>query len=520
MRNKLLFLAFLEGALVMLLETAAPIVVAPVLGHSVIVWSIVLSLSVGALALGYFLGGFLSKKDRTYDFLMRLFSANALIIMIGWVLLHMQNFSEQDLVTGTFSYLILALVLFFPSIFFGASTPVIVQILNSTVSNEKGIAGKVFSISTIGGIISSLVTGYFLIDSLGLSHTLLVGTILCVLLPVFHFLKSKNFPFIAVSGVNLLFAFYFIIANPQILDSDKFKVLHFSEGISGQLLVADFKDEKQNTRILLINRMGQTSYNLESNFSNWTYVNFMTSAASMYPQGSKTLVLGLGGGNVPRQIKHYLGHQVDAVELDNRIIALSEEYFDQLNARVNTYNDDARRFVKTCEDTYNFIVLDIFNGEIMPSHGLSLEAFEDIKTVLKPGGLIAINFNGFVTGKEGIGGRSVIKTLKEAGFKVDAFDASAGQNKESERNMIYFAYLDTPKWAECKVHTNMAGGEYKIGEHLMPISEISKGDAFVITDDRPIMEYINRYAAESWRKQYLSDYTKKFRKEFGLPLVK
>ena len=87
MKNKLFLLTLLEGGLVMLLETASPIVVAPVIGHSVMVWAIMLSLSVGALAIGYFLGGWFSKKERNYRFLMQLFAGNALIILIGYILL-------------------------------------------------------------------------------------------------------------------------------------------------------------------------------------------------------------------------------------------------------------------------------------------------------------------------------------------------------------------------------------------------------------------------------------------------
>jgi predicted membrane-bound spermidine synthase len=449
---------------------------------------------------------------------MKLFTVNAAIIFLGYILMYFQNGSETDLVSPFFSYLISIVIVFIPLVIFGSSTPVIIALMQEMDNSPS--TGKVFSNSTIGGILFSLLTGYFLIDTFGVGNTILLAVILCSLMPLSYFLKAKQNKALIVTSLLPLFSLIFMSTKPVLPETEGFKTLHFSEGITGQLIVADFLENKEETRILLINRMGQTKLNLKTNFSGWPYVNYLTSAASIYPEGSRTLVLGLGGGMVPRQISHYLKHNVDAVEIDQRIIDLSEEYFNNLQARINSYNDDARRFVKSVDAKYDFIVLDIFNGEIMPSHGLSKEAFSDIERILNPGGLIAINFNGFLSGKEGAAGRSLIKTLKSAGFNLSVFDCSAGKDSESQRNLIYFAYKVAPNWKNAKVHTVIAGKEYKISEHLMSFSEIPSGISYLITDDKPVLEYINRYAADSWRKDYLKHYTKKFRQKFQLPLVR
>lgn len=519
MHKKILFLAFIEGGLVMLLETASPIVVSPVLGHSMIIWSIMLCLSIGSLAIGYFIGGWLTKKERSYTYLMNLFLINTLIIFVGWLLLFIQNYSLSEIVTPFFTSIIIVFLLIIPLILFGASTPIIISFLNQMKNSTSSIAGDVFSISTVGGIFFSLLTGFYLIDNFGVSRTILIAILICSLFPLLYFVKSKRWIKTSLITITMLVSMLFLFKKNTLTKTDNFQTIHFSEGITGQLIVADFEENKQKHRILLINRMGQTKINLENNYSDWSYINYLTSAASIYPTGSKTLVLGLGGGILPKQIKHYLGHDVDAVELDERIIELSDKYFNNLNTKINIVNDDARRYIKTTEKHYNFIVLDIFNGEIMPSHGLSKEAFEDIDNILKPGGLIAINFNGFINGKEGTAGRSLIKTLKSAGYKVSLFETGAGDQSEAERNMLYFAYKETINWNLATVNTMLEGKEYKIGQHLYDMSSINMKNSFLITDDYPIMEYINRYAANSWRKAYLEGYTKKFRKEHKLPLV-
>jgi predicted membrane-bound spermidine synthase len=333
MRNKLLILALLEGGLVMLLETASPIVVAPVLGHSVMIWAMMLSLSVGSLAVGYFLGAWLAKKERDYTFLMKLFLLNALIIFLGWILMYAQNFWSDALVTSTFSMVVILFLLIVPLILFGSSTPVVIAILNKMPEGDSSLAGSVFSISTVGGILFSLLTGYYLIDALGVSDTILFGLFLTAILPVLYFLKAKQWIATGLSGGIALMALILMISEKPLTGSDEFQIKHFSEGITGQLIVADFMENNEMNRVLLINRMGQTKLNLKTNYSSWPYVNYLTSAASIYPQGSKTLLLGLGGGLVSGQINHYLGHSVDAVELDSRIIDLSDQYFDQLLSR-------------------------------------------------------------------------------------------------------------------------------------------------------------------------------------------
>lgn len=519
-KNELITLAFLEGGLVMLLETSSPLIVAPILGHSIIIWATMICLSVGGLALGYFLGGYLSKKQRSEGFVVGLFGINTLLLFIGWAMLSLQNSSGAELATSWFTWMIVAIVLFIPLILFGASTPLIVALLHQKHQDNPAVVGKLYSVSTMGGILFSLMAGYFFIPEIGISDTLLTAIILTSIFPILVYLRQKLYKFalpLLVFGVASI-----VLAQREfeLPNDEDFKVEYFSESINGQLIVADFEMNDQPNRILFINRMGQTWINRKTGFSQWPYVNYVTAAADIYPEGSKSLVLGLGGGIVPKQIAGYSGHTVDAVELDERIVEISKKYFGLRGTGVKMYADDARRFIKNSTKKYNFILFDIFNGEILPSHGLSLEAFQDVKKILDPEGLIVVNFNGFITGKEGLPGRSLIKTIQEAGYTVKIFDTSAGAQSEEDRNLLYLAYLKEPNWDDADIHVRLSEGEHKIGEHLIDPSTIDLNDALIIKDDLPAMEYINRHAAKSWRKSYLENFTLKFKKEEGLPLVK
>ncbi|MFT5860245.1 MAG: putative membrane-bound spermidine synthase [Flavobacteriaceae bacterium] len=518
-KNELLALAFLEGGLVMLLETSSPLIVAPILGHSVVIWATMICLSIGALAIGYFLGGFLSKKKRDESFVIKLFSMNVLILLAGWLMLYLQNYSGADFGTSSFTWTIVFVVLVIPLILFGASTPLIVAILHEKFGDNKEIVGKLYSVSTLGGVIFSLLAGYWFIPEIGISDSILVGVILTSLLPIRYFLRHKNLKFLVPIGGIAIISIFLTQVKAELPKSSKFTELYFSESINGQLIVADFEKDGRDNRILFINRMGQTWIDLENDNSMWPYVNVVTCISKIYPQNSNSLVLGLGGGILPKQLSTFCGHSVDAVEIDQRIIDISEEYFGLKGSGVRSYMDDARRFVKNSEKRYDFVVMDIFNGEILPSHGLSKEAFEDIKSTLRPKGMIVINFNGFLKGKEGLPGRSLIKTLKAAGFKLKLLDADMGKSKEKDRNMLYLAYLNEPDWTKA-LPLNFGEEEFLISEQLIDPKTINTKDALLITDDKPIMEFINRHAAKSWRESYLENFTLKFKEEYKLPFVK
>ena len=515
-KSDLLALAFIEGGMVMLLETSSPLIVVPILGHSVMIWATMICLSVGALALGYFLGAFLSRKERDDFFPVRMFAIISFILLTGWSLFYLQNFTGLDLGTASFTWIIVFIVLFVPLVIFGATTPVIISILNQKFSIDKSVVGRLYSTSTIGGVLFSLITGYWLIPDMGVSDTILLAIILTSILPFLVYIREKKRIFSLGMSIVIVGAIILTQTQPELTDNDDFKIEYFSESINGQLIVADFEDQGQMNRILFINRMGQTWITKKNRNSIWPYVNTTTCLSYMYPPQSRSLVLGLGGGILPGQLQGFSRHMVDAVEIDQRIIDISREYFG-LNG-VHVICDDARRYVKKCEQSYDFIVLDIFSGEILPSHVLSKEAFEDIRRILRPNGLIAINFNGFLEGNEGLAGRSLMKTLEAAGFQFSIVDANMGKSPVADRNLLYLAYLKKPDWSRAGSVT-FGEEEYFIKDELVEPYTIDYRDGIVITDDSPVMEHLNRFAADKWRDSYLKNFTRTFKKEHELPFV-
>ncbi len=189
--------------------------------------------------------------------------------------------------------------------------------------------------------------------------------------------------------------------------------------------------------------MGQTVVNLKTGISRWSYPEYVTAVSSVLPERSDALILGLGGGSVANRLNRALGLKVDAVEFDARILEVAKRYFG-LSKAVNPIIDDARHYLETTDKKYDLIVSDAAIGEISPAHLYTMESFEKAKTLLKPGGLLVVVFNGFITGETGRAGRSLYKTLDASGYKTHMLPTL---EPEAQRN--HYAHI----FLECLVHS-------------------------------------------------------------------
>ena len=498
----------------MLLELSIPHVIAPVLGNSITIWSTMIMMSVGGLSLGYFLGAFLASKNDFKHGIHKVFASSVILLATCLILISVHNWNGLGFEEPTGSYVLVVLSLFIPSVIFGTLPPLLIS---AGKEKNKNIVGDVFFYSTIGGVLFTLMTGYFFIPEFGLLITLGFGLVL-LLFGLFS-LERKN-PVIGkkkwIIGLFVLFAIgfgnlYKYETNPEI------EVLYFSEGLNGQILVAETPNEK----ILFINRMGQTRVYKANGASVWTYPYFIKSLDSILPQKSKSLVLGLGGGVVTMELQGPdINHIVTAVEIDPQIIHVANEYFGLNSSTVDVIEEDGRRFINRTSESYDFIVLDVFNGEIAPSHILSKEAFHRLKKILGPDGFIVVNFNGFINNIEGVSTRSLIKTIRAAGFELRICPTL--EEGESHRNNIIIAYIKEPDWASAKAPIMYNENACRVGIEFPFYKEkkIQGMEAYVISDDKPIMEDLNKHAAIKWRREYLNDFTLKYRDEWAVPLIK
>jgi spermidine synthase len=510
----LLLLAFIEGGVVMAIELLGARLMAPVYGSSLEVWSIVLAVSVGALALGYFLGGEISKTvNKSFWLQFNFMLASALIVLLPFTSKYLIFDFDPDKL-ALFISLSSLLLLFFPLLLLGSTTPIIISCFEQSTHKPGAVSGKIYALSTCGGIFFTYITGFYLIPEKGLTGTALFAGLLMGAVPFVILILKKKF----VAALLLPAALIVVLFSSKDFTSTDVKVLHHSEGLFGQLLVADIpKDFNKNNgydRVLFLNRLGQTWVDVQSGTSIWNYPNYLVTIGSTLKPNPDVLLLGLGGGTLGRYFSAYLGARVDAVELDERMVDISKKHFNL--SGVKFIVDDARHYIESSRKKYDYIVFDIYKGESPPSHTLSLEAFQTVKELLNPGALVVINFNGFVNGEEGRAGRSLLKTLENAGFFISIIPTP---EEEKYRNCLYVASLHRHNLSGSTIDLNLNGAFVKLETLKLDLQQLDMSDAIVLTDNKPLLEQFNQKASKSWRNDYYYNYTQKL-EERGVKLFK
>ncbi|TAQ87806.1 hypothetical protein B7494_g3872 [Chlorociboria aeruginascens] len=110
---------------------------------------------------------------------------------------------------------------------------------------------------------------------------------------------------------------------------------------------------------------------------------------------ASALVIGLGIGTTPTALMHH-GINTTIVEIDPIVHDYATQYFG-LPANHNAIIDDAVSYASTAAktgQTFDYIIHDVFTGGAEPVDLFTLEFIQDLYTMLKPGGVIAINYAG------------------------------------------------------------------------------------------------------------------------------
>jgi spermidine synthase len=478
-------LSFIEGGVVMSTELVGAKILAPYFGTSLYVWACVMALTLGGLACGYFVGGRLSVQKNHEKILMTSVLCAAIYIcclpMLTFLFVYLaSNFSLIPAVLVSSS-----VVLFPPVFIMGMVSPLIIKSITTTHEEVGKKSGEIYAISTLGGICFTFITAFYSIPQWGLTITLIINAGLLAAFSVFYFAKRKTFFPILFFLASIFFSFKTIHKNPS--------TLYLEEGLLGKLEVEDriYKTDTSSemVRYLLINNIIQSCVDVKTNQSKLIYSNVLAQNLSLVNPNAKTaLVLGLGGGVISNMLTEK-NIQVTAVELDSRVIDVAKKYF-KLSADINIIKDDARHALYQLNNKYDIVVIDLFAGEVTPSHVLSEECFFKIKSLLSPDGFIFINTYGYLTSKAGRGNQILLTTLKQAGF-ASTICYSGDVEHEDYRNLLLFASVKQQSALYASLPKNK-----------IPIFETN----LTTTDDKPIIEFANANAVKRWRFSYLRNF--------------
>jgi spermidine synthase len=126
------------------------------------------------------------------------------------------------------------------------------------------------------------------------------------------------------------------------------------------------------------------------------YPQMMLGALFVKPEPQSVLIIGLGGGTIPRALREVVPRaRIDVVEIDPAVVKVARRYFDLgNNTALNVIEADGRVQVKRAlreQKRYDLVMLDAFDHEYIPEHLLTQEFLKEVKSLLTPGGVLAAN---------------------------------------------------------------------------------------------------------------------------------
>jgi spermidine synthase len=116
-------------------------------------------------------------------------------------------------------------------------------------------------------------------------------------------------------------------------------------------------------------------------------------AWALKPRPKRVLIIGLGGGAMPRFFYRALPEaHIDVAELDPAVLAVAREYFELPDdSRLTVHIGDGRKFVQAAPSKWDLVVLDAYSADDIPRHLATAEFLGEVKAHLEPGAILAGN---------------------------------------------------------------------------------------------------------------------------------
>ncbi|MDZ4178141.1 MAG: fused MFS/spermidine synthase [Coriobacteriia bacterium] len=250
--------------------------------------------------------------------------------------------------------------------------------------------------------------------------------------------------------------------------------------------------DNNGVRTLRFERNQQSSMRLDDTFAtDIEYVGYLHLTRAVVPDPARALVIGLGGGMFVKQLwRDHPALIIDAVELDSEVVAIAREFFALPDdPRINVHVGDGREWLEASGASYDIIVVDAYDDDRIPV-ALTTEGFmHSAVTHLNPGGVIAYNIIGAISGSKSKPLRSLYRTAANVWrtvwlFTVDAIDPGGPR---PENVVLLASDASLPDEELCARIADRVGGRVSVpdferfGEHLYR-GPIRTGDVPILTD--------------------------------------
>lgn len=383
-KNKTLFILFLEGFVSVSLQILIIRQLIPFIGNSVVAMSMVISVFLSALALGYYKGGNVQKNH--LENLFKNFMYAGFFIAIGFSYIFINSFFS---ISNTIininileAFLYLMLFLFTPVYLLGQTIPILTNFVKeNTVSKTAGLS---LAINTIGSVLGSISTSLILLYYIGVAGTIMIN---CVILSLLMYLisvkdnKNTFFKFEKVLLTGLFLSISYGLNN--IYENERFLLTNNYNNYEMVYL-------ENNEKLLLLNK-SFSSLNRD-NIKGFDYIEYIKEVLFLHYEIKNKNVLVLGAGGFTMTMPNDFNNKFIYVDIDKDLKDFSEKYFLENKIPADFIADDARNYLRKSENKYDVIIVDAYtNRKSIPWHLITKEFMSLVSLKLNEDGFAVFN---------------------------------------------------------------------------------------------------------------------------------
>ena len=452
--------AFTVGFIIMAFEILGSRYLNPFFGSGIFTWSSLITTVLMALSAGYFIGGYIADRKPSFNLLgFVVFSASIWFGLMPIFANPLFAFVFDSIKDIRYGSLISAIfLLFVPLSLLGVYSPFAIRLMLRSTHISGTVSGRIYGISTLGSIIGTLVTTFYLIPFIGtvvITYVLFLGTLLCSVSilsaglyqwrgKIYRTMTSLRSIFVvafifwlmlpSASAVSLNYSYFKSADFPRpksIPDSINYNLIETVESPYNTIFI-----HQVGSYITMTFRYDPMQVQSIMNLRNEEqlpalYTQIMTVGLVYADNPKHVLIMGLGGGMTTRYIQRYYPESiVDAVELDRGVIDLAKKYFGVKESnKYRITESDARVYLKRSKEHYDIIMSDAYPNGSIPFHLYTKEFYELVRGHLGEGGCFVMNL---YSTKKLL--KSTLSTLNSVFESVDIF------THPSMKNIVIVAY--------------------------------------------------------------------------------
>lgn len=433
-------IVFVSSCCIMILELVAGRIIAPSVGVSLYTWTSVIGVILAGISLGNYLGGWLADRWASPRLLGLVF------FLGGLTALGTLAMDQLDLMDGVqwpivVEILVLITVLFFiPCTILGTVSPIVVKLAMRDLDKAGRTVGSIYAFGSVGSIVGTFATGFWLISWLG-TYTIVLGVAIVLMLLGLLFLLGRRWGWVAIALLAL--------ASGSVLASRQgwLKGPCTRETNYFCIKVQEEDRDGQPVRVLVLDRLvhSYTSLNDPTKLVygyEQVYAE-LTSYQAARNEPLSVLFIGGGGYTFPRYMEAlYPDSKLDVIEIDPGVTEVAYGYLGlQRDTQVQSYNEDARMFLqRDPTERYGLIMGDAFNDFSVPYHLTTREFNDRVHAWLKDDGMYMVNI---IDGSYGRFLRAYIHTLRQS-FRHVYVAPTIEEWREASRSTFVIVAGDTP----------------------------------------------------------------------------